>query len=219
MAKKTKPMNWILIVAIVAVSSWYYQREGDLYKTPGSLGLSQAAELVVSDGYEVLDRCVLVKNRRNDADSFFVKHPKGKTEFRLYYVDAPESSYREYANGETNGKRINAQGKYFGGLDRDTTTGIGTKGKRFVAELLGKKPFRVITRWENVFTPERRYAFVVVEHHGKQVFLHELLIEKGYARIHTKPATMPNGGSIKLQMKRLKRLEESAKKAELGGWQ
>lgn len=218
MAKKTKPMNWILIVAIVAVSSWYYQSEGDLYKMPVSLGLSQAAELVVSDGYEVLDDCVLVKNRRNDGDSFFVKHPKGETEFRLYYVDTPESKYKEYRNGENNGKRIQDQGKYFGGLDRETTTELGTKGKRFVADLLGKKPFRVITRWENVFTPERRYAFVVVEHGGKQVFLHELLIEKGYARIHTKPATMPNGGSIKLQLKRLKGLEKSTKKAGLGGW-
>jgi len=218
MAKKTTPMNWILIIAIVAVSSWYYQSQGELYETPVSLGLSQASEPVVSDDYEVLDSCVLVKNRRNDGDSFFVKHLKGKTEFRLYYVDAPESKYKEYRNGESNGKRIQDQGKYFDGLDRETTTELGTKGKRFVAELLGNKPFRVITRWENVFTPERRYAFVVVAHRGKQVFLHELLVEKGYARIHTKPATMPNGGSIKLQLQRLKRLEKSAKEAGLGGW-
>jgi len=219
MAKKTKPMNWILIVAIVAVSSWYYQSEGELYKSPASQGLSQSSEIIVSGDYELLNSCVLVENRRNDGDSFFVKHQEGKTEFRLYYVDAPESKYKEYRNGESNGKRIQDQGKYFGGLDRETTTRLGTKGKRFVAELLGNKPFRVVTRWENVFSPERRYAFVVVEHDGKQVFLHELLIEKGYARIHTKPATMPNGGSTKLQLKRLRLLEKSAKEAGIGGWQ
>lgn len=218
MVKKVNTTSWVLILLFVAVSSWLYQREANLYQIPVEQGLSDASELVVTDDYEVLNGCSLIKNRRNDGDSFFVKHPKGETEFRLYYVDAPESRYREYANGDTNGKRIHAQGTYFGGLDRETTTDLGAKGKRFVADLLARKPFRVITRWEHVFSPERRYAFVVIEHHGKQVFLHELLIEMGYARIYTKPATMPDGGNIKLQLKKLKHLEKSAKEAGLGGW-
>ncbi|PQJ29643.1 hypothetical protein [Rubritalea profundi] len=219
MVKKVNTTSWVLILLFVAVSSWLYQREANLYQIPVEQGLSDASELVVTDDYEVLNGCSLIKNRRNDGDSFFVKHPKGETEFRLYYVDAPESRYREYANGDTNGKRIHAQGTYFGGLDRETTTDLGAKGKRFVVDLLARKPFRVITRWEHVFSPERRYAFVVIEHHGKQVFLHELLIEMGYARIHTKPATMPGGGNIKLQLKKLRLLEKSAKNAKLGGWQ
>ena len=218
MFNKLNTTSWVLILLFVAVSSWLYQRDGNLYQIPVEQGLSDASELVVTDDYEVLDGCSLIKNRRNDADSFFVKHPEGKTEFRLYYVDAPESRYREYANGDTNGKRIHAQGKYFGGLKREAATALGAKGKRFVADLLASKPFRVITRWEHVFSPERRYAFVVIEHHGKQVFLHELLIEMGYARIHTKPATMPDGGNIKLQLKKLRLLEKSAKNAKLGGW-
>jgi endonuclease YncB( thermonuclease family) len=219
MAKKVKSKSWLLIVAIVAFSSWIYQRDSEFNEGFVGQGLNDVSELKVKGDYEVLNGCSLTKNRRNDGDSFFVKHPKGETEFRLYYVDAPESRYREYANGDTNGKRIHAQGTYFGGLDRETTTDLGAKGKRFVADLLGSRPFSVITRWENVFSPERRYAFVIVEHHGKQVFLHEILIEMGYARIHTKPATMPDGGNIKLQLKKLRLLEKSAKNAKLGGWQ
>ncbi len=219
MAKKMKPKNWLLIVIIVAVSSWFYQREEGLGKDPAETRLSNVTDQRITSDYEVLDGCSLIKNRRNDADSFLVKHPEGETEFRLYYVDAPESRYREYANGDNNGKRIQTQGNYFGGLEREVTTGLGSEAKRFVTELLATKRFRVVTRWENVFSPERRYAFVVVEHHGKQVFLHELLIEMGFARIHTKPATMPDGTSVKFQLKKLKKLEKSAKAIGLGGWQ
>ena len=219
MAKKVKSKNWLLIVIIVAASSWFYQREEGHSKVPVETRLSTVTDHRITGDYKVLDGCSLIKNRRNDADSFFVKHPEGETEFRLYYVDAPESRYREYANGDTNGKRIQAQGNYFGGLKREVTTGLGSKAKRFVTELLATKPFRVVTRWENVFSPERRYAFVVVEHQGKQVYLHELLIEMGYARIHTKPARMPDGTSVKFQLEKLKKLEKSAKAAGLGGWQ
>ncbi len=219
MAKKGTSKSWLWVALLITVSSWLYQRDSGINEGLVGQGLNDVSELKVKGNYEVLDDCSLIKNRRNDADSFFVKHPEGETEFRLYYVDAPESRYREYANGDTNGKRIHAQGTYFDGLDRERTTDLGAKGKRFVADLLGSRPFRVITRWENVFSPERRYAFVIVEHHGKQVFLHELLIEMGYARIHTKPATMPDGGNIKLQLKKLRLLEKSAKNAKLGGWQ
>ncbi|MEO1855779.1 MAG: thermonuclease family protein [Rubritalea sp.] len=219
MAKKAKSKSLVSVVVFIAFLTWLYLNDSGPDDTKVAGGKTDVSELKVTGTYEMLDGCTFSENRRNDADSFFVNHPEGKTEFRLYYVDAPESRYREYANGDTNGKRISAQGKYFGGLDREATTELGSKGKRFVADLLASKPFKVVTRWENVYSPERKYAFVIVESDGKQVFLHELLTEKGYARIHTKPATMPNGGGIKQQLKKLKALETTAKNAKLGGWQ
>ena len=219
MTKRKKSKSWVSIIIFLAIIVWLYFNDSNIDDGLVGQKIKDTTELKVKGDYEVLEDCTMIKNRRNDGDSFFVKHPEGETEFRLYYVDAPESKYREYANGESNGKRIQSQGNYFGGLDRETTTELGAKGKRFVSDLLGDRPFRVITSWENVFSPERRYAFVLVEHKGKQIFLHELLVEMGYARIHTKPATMPDGGSIKLQLKKLKTLEVSAKKAGLGGWQ
>lgn len=50
------------------------------------------------------------------------------------------------------------------------------------------------------------------------MFLHELLVEQGLARIHTKLATMPDGRSGKEKIKKLKSLEAAAKNAQLGGW-
>lgn len=216
MAKKTKSTTWLIISLIVVAASWYYQTIGQGNKQLNTAVLSTVVSQAVD--YEVLENCTLVNNRRNDGDSFFVKHAEGETEFRLYYVDCPESRYREYSNGDTNGKRIKSQGQYFGNLDRDTTTELGLAAKSFVRDLLKKQNFTVITKWENVFSPQRRYAFVVVQYQGKLVYLHELLVEKGLARIHTKPATMPNGRSSRDQLKILKGLEASAKSAGLGGW-
>lgn len=217
MAKRQKSKTWLIITLIVAGASWYYQSTEIGYQSPQVKSSTTTAVSQAVD-YEVLEDCSLIDNRRNDGDSFFVKHSEGETEFRLYYVDCPESRYREYSNGDTNGKRIKAQGEYFDGLDRDSTTDVGMKAKKRVRDILRKRPFTVITKWENVFGPQRRYAFVEVEYHGKKIYLHEMLVETGLARIHTKPATMPDGRSTRDQLKRLNTLESSAKRGELGGW-
>lgn len=216
MAKKVKPLGWVAIVAIVFTASWYYQGQGELYRV--SVGEPLTEAVVQSSDYEVLDGCVLVDSHRNDGDSFLVDHAEGETEFRLYYVDSPESKFREYSNGENNGKRIHDQGRYFDGLSRSETTAIGKKAQEFVRELLREQPFRVVTKWEKVFSPKRRYAFVIVRYHGKGVYLHELLVAQGLARIHTKPALLPSGRSTGDQIKKLKGLEAAAKNAQLGGW-
>ena len=68
-------------------------------------------------------------------------------------MDAPESKFKTYRNGEDNGKRLDDQAAYFGGLTRGTTAKLGTEAKKFSKELLSRQPFVVVTKWENVYNP------------------------------------------------------------------
>lgn len=173
---------------------------------------------VTARGFDVLKDCSLEEHVHNDGDSFHVRHGRHTTEFRLYYVDTPESKYKTYPGGEDNGQRIREQGQYFGGLDRAETTTVGSEAKKFTLELLRKQKFTVVTKWENVFNPDRKHAFVLVEWKGKQIYLHELLVAQGLARIHTKPSTLPDNTPAGKQRAKLKELEEKAKAARRGAW-
>lgn len=217
MEKKKSMRNTLILLAVLA---GYFIFKGDDPNTRES-GSDPETELslpeIVDDRYELLENCRLVRNRRNDGDSFFVKHSKGETEFRLYYVDAPESAYKEYRGGENNGARLDDQAAYFD-LDREGAVATGIEAKNYIYDLLGKGSFTVVTKWENVYGPERKYAFVIVDVLGQQVYLHEALVQKGLARIHTKPASLPSGESTKAQLKKLRGLESLAKSQGSGAW-
>lgn len=154
----------------------------------------------------------------NDGDSFKVKHKDGVTEFRLYYVDTAESKYKEYRDGNNNGKRLDEQGAYFGGIDREKTAKVGSVAKAYVLKLLEKAPFTVATKWENVYGPDRKYCFVIVDFEGEKRYLHEILVAKGLARIHTKPSPLPDSTSSSRQRSHLKAMEAEAKAAGVGAW-
>lgn len=172
-----------------------------------------------NSGYALLKNCRLVDNRRNDGDSFFVRHADGETEFRLYFLDTPESKYKEYRDGKNNGERLQQQGRYFNGLNRDETVAVGSAAKTFVKKVLSRKPFKVMTKWESVFGSERCYAFVVFEYKGKERYLHEVLTEEGLGRIHTSGRSMPDGRTTQSQQKsRLKNIERKAKQSKRGAW-
>ncbi len=168
--------------------------------------------------FDVLKSCKLVTHRHNDGDSFHVKHGGKETEFRLYFVDTAESKYKTYRDGNNNGKRIREQGEYFGGLDMQVTTEIGKVAKSFVIDLLSKQNFTVVTKWENVYTPERKYCYVIVKWEGKEVYLHELLVAKGLVRIKTRGAALPDNTKYHDQKKKLVKMESRAKDAKLGAW-
>ncbi len=163
--------------------------------------------------YDVLKNCELIPHRNNDGDSFHVRHGGKETEFRLYFVDTAESHLHKY-----NGKRIREQGAYFGGLSMEQTTALGQMAKSFVKDLLGKQKFTVVTQWEDVYSPERKYCYVVVNYKGRQVYLHELLMAKGLVRLKTRGARMPEGKSFYDQKKKLQRMEAEAKRLKLGAW-
>jgi endonuclease YncB( thermonuclease family) len=149
-----------------------------------------------------------------------VRTPAGKdVEFRLYFVDAPESRPKTYGHGENNFKRIADQGAYFGGLTQQQTVKIGAEAKQFIRSLLSQKKFQVTTSWEPVYNSARRYAFVTVSWQGKPRYLHEILVSKGYARIHTLGRPLPDGKTSYYQQKsHLKQLEQTAKRQRQGAW-
>ncbi len=168
--------------------------------------------------YEVHRNCTLAADNGNDGDSFRVLLPDGRSEiFRLYFVDTPESAFRTYRNGESNHDRIREQAAYFGTSPEEAVE-IGKEGKRFVLGLLGKRPFTVHTEWDSPFRDQRYHAFIEVNDGGKSRWLHEILIEKGLARLKTKPADLPDGTKADSHRRYLETLQAAARKSRTGGW-
>ena len=169
--------------------------------------------------YDVYSGCTLANDRGNDGDSFKVKFPDGKIEIiRLYFVDTPESAFKSYGGGRNNHDRIADQGRDMGGITSEEAVKIGKKGKAFTLEQLGKAPFTILTEWDSPFNDRRYHAFVEVSSGGKKRYLHELLVEKGLARIHTKGASMPDGTSERKQEDHLFKLQRTAKSNNQGAW-
>ena len=217
--KQKKSLGTIILGLIVAVVVWFLQEKGLIAKDSSEGGSSENYGGETSGkGWTHLKECRLITGRNNDGDSFHVEHEKGETEFRLYFVDTPESSYRTYRGGENNGQRIKEQGEYFGRLSQKQTTGIGEDGKKLVKKLLSKGGFEVQTKWENVYGPERKNCFVLVRWEGQMVYLHELLVKKGLARIHTRGTDVPGGRGFREQKSYLQKLEKQARREKVGAW-
>ena len=210
----------VVVLLVIAVVAWMQYRESPQEaQTTSNEKKSETLSVPGSQKkFDTLDGCELISHRHNDGDSFHVQCARGDVEFRLYYVDTPESAAKTYRNGENNFKRLAQQGRAMGGLNQKETTRIGKDAKYFVRGLLEKQKFRVVTRWENVYGPERRYAFVMVRWNGQERYLHEILVEKGWARIHTKPAKLPDGTSVSSHLRHLRKLEKMAKQQHQGAW-
>lgn len=172
-----------------------------------------------SGKYEVFRNCSLADDRGNDGDSFRVKFPDGRTEIiRLYFVDAPESAFKAYGGGRNNHQRIARQAADLGGITPQQAVGIGKQAKSFALATLAKAPFTLHTEWDDPFGDRRYHAFVEVTHGGETRFLHELLVQKGLARIHTKGAPLPDGTPERKQENHLRDLQRTAKTKQAGAW-
>lgn len=205
MARRGHKAGWPLGLIVVLLGAAWVLREGGY---PG--GGSGAPES--QTGY------VWIDHRHNDGDSFHVRTPSGsRMEIRLYYVDAPESALKTYANGDTNHARVDDQAEDLG-LDRERAVEVGRMAKKWVRGKLRGKEFTVSTYGEKVFNGPRRYAFVELGTGGEKRYLHELLVEEGLVRIHTKGARLPDGTPRSKQERRLRILEREAKKAKKGAW-
>ena len=146
--------------------------------------------------------------RPNDGDSFHVSVEGHEYIFRLYFVDAPETS-AEFRD------RVEEQAKYFG-LAVDQVLEVGDLAKQFTREKL-TEPFLVRTCWEDAggrSRMQRFYAFVQTRNGD----LGEQLVENGLARSH--PATAKPEGltSAAAEWQRLMALEQKAKREKVGGW-
>ena len=68
--------------------------------------LVMAPAILEAAKWKVYENATLIENKYNDGDSFHVQCAKGDVEFRIYYVDTPESAAKTYRNGENNFKRL-----------------------------------------------------------------------------------------------------------------
>ncbi len=207
MAGKKKQAVFLLVLMIASGVAWIIRN-----KPQEKLG--EAA------GFTRYDDCTLVKQRINDGDSFQVRMPDGDLRvLRLYFVDAPESAVKRYADGNSNEKRIAHQGDYFAGLSQAATVRIGQEAKSWVTKLLTEvPPFTVHTRNEQVYQSGRIYALLSVRTGGEERWLHELLVEEGLARIYTQGTNLPDGTPSGAQLIRLHGLEKRARQARMGAW-
>lgn len=219
---KTSWFTVLLIAAALVV--WLIDQKRALDPKPrqGRVETSSPAtkpERSEKSGYEHYRGCTLVEARHNDGDSFLLKLPDGRTEeFRLYFVDTPESAFKRYAGGETNHERIRQQAAEMGGITPEQAVEIGKKAKAFTLALLAESPCDIFTRWDSPFNDKRYHAFVEVKENGRPRWLHELLVERGLARLKTKPADLPDGTPAESQRNHLRELERKAKKDGTGVW-
>jgi endonuclease YncB( thermonuclease family) len=230
MIRKPKPKNsWLTILLIItAVGIWGYNQAQPSAKIPQKSPTSaetkkppasSSKQPEILGAYEVYRRCTLAEARNNDGDSFMVNLPNGKkAEFRLYFVDTPESAFKSYAGGDTNHSRIRQQAAEMGGITPEQAVQIGKMGKAFTLGLLASRPFDLYTRWDSPFDDNRFHAFIEVQQDRKLRWIEELLVERGLARIKTKPADLPDGTPASKQLQHLRNLERTAKRAEIGAW-
>lgn len=226
--KKPKSTWFTLLILVVALALWAYDQKNALNSPPTKAATSQTRQPPVQksspatpkDGrYEVYLNCTLVEHRGNDGDSFMVRLSNGKiAQFRLYFVDTPESAFKRYGGGETNHPRIRQQAADLGGITPEQAVEIGKKAKAFTLGLLGGQPFTLYTEWDSPYNDGRYHAHVQVSYEGKSRWLHQILIQRGFARIKTKPADLPDGTSASTEKENLRRFESDARRKDLGAW-
>jgi len=149
----------------------------------------------------------LVK-RSNDGDSFHISVAGKEYIFRLYFVDAPETT-AEFRD------RVEEQAKYFG-ITVDQKLGLGELAKTYTREKLSG-PFLVRTCWEDAMGRSRmqRFFAFVQTNTGD---LGEQLIENGLARFHRESGKPEGLNSAASELRKLNTLERKAKQEKVGGW-
>lgn len=170
--------------------------------------LSLAASAFASAPWVTLQGGHYLAKRPNDGDSFHVSVAGHEYIFRLYFVDAPETS-AEFRD------RMEEQAIYFGVMV-DQVLQVGDLAKHFVREKM-TEPFLVRTCWEDAggrSRMQRFYAFVQT----RTGDLGEQLVENGLARIHAGTARPEGLHSAGAEWQTLVSLEHRAKKEKVGGW-
>ncbi|MBP7829266.1 MAG: ankyrin repeat domain-containing protein [Kiritimatiellae bacterium] len=158
------------------------------------------------NGWTLLENCRLEHNDSNDGDSLHISHQGKEYIFRLYYVDAPETSLNFP-------QRVEDQGRYFN-LKAEEALNIGHKAARFTTQALAGKPLTIATKWEDARGQSalpRYYAFITTDAGD----LDEMLVAEGLARIYGMPISSSLGDQ---KRQNLKRLESKARQGRHGAW-
>jgi DNA uptake protein ComE-like DNA-binding protein len=169
---------------------------------------SAIVDLEARGAWVTLQGCHFLAKRANDGDSFHVSVAGKEYIFRLYFVDAPETT-TEFRD------RVEEQAGYFG-ITVDQNTTVGNFAKAFTREKLNE-PFAVRTCWQDAMGRSRLprfYAFVQTRNGD----LAEQLIENGLARVHGTQASPEGVTSARREWQKLTRLERKAKQEKVGGW-
>ncbi len=177
---------------------------------PGKPG-GMAADLLgprigKQSGWTLLEGCRLKSDASNDGDSFHITHQGKEYIFRLYYVDAPETSMNFP-------QRVEDQARYFG-LKTQAALEIGHEAARFATRQLAGQNIIVATKWEDArgqSSLSRQYAFLTTDRGD----LDELLVAEGLARIYGMPIDNSLGNQ---KRQNLKRLESKARQTRRGAW-
>ena len=165
--------------------------------------------LASAEKWETLDKCKLLPNSYNDGDSFHISY-KGKEHiFRLYFVDTPETDLK-YKD------RVKEQAKYWK-ISTKSAMEIGEKAKKISANNL-KGKFTVFTKWDDAKGSSKIHRYFAFVKTASGDDLAELLVSDGLARIYGMRVNHPEGDKANVISKRLKKLENGAKRKKLGGW-
>jgi hypothetical protein len=208
----------VLIVVLVAIIL-KESRGGPPTAIPVTLAGSQAEDQAllnarpVSEKFLAYSNAVFVDSRANEADTVRLRVENEEHVFVLYFVDALEAT-------GTHPQRVSEQARWFGNVSQQTVTDTGMEAAGYVADLLKTKPFALLTRWERVPNSTRYYAMIVVETEpGNRVYLADLLLAKGYGRIHGVTTAMPQGAKpMEDYLLEAKALAKKAMDRRLGVW-
>ena len=227
LVRKIRP--YLILIVVSALVLWKFGRRfKESYFPTADTTLSATSKIRRIGNFEVYDNCQWIDDKSNDGDSFLVQQGKSKYTFRLYFVDAPETSL-----SEDHKDQAAEQGEYFGDLSPDQTVEIGLKAKAFTEKQLKGKTFTILTSWQNVFNSDRYYAVVWLpgSTEDRPIKLSDELIKNGLARIYNEGPWNRSAGNynqfedpneIKQKRqgynRRLLKLEEQAKQAEAGAW-
>ncbi len=165
-------------------------------------------------GFKIFPKARLVESRTNEADTLRIKVSETEDEhvFVLYFVDALDTSL-------THPQRVQEQGRYFG-VSSQRAIEEGQKAAAYVTQLLKQRPFTVMTRWEEVPGLSRFYALILVDMGaGKWVYLADLLVQQGYARVAGVTTSLPSDSrSLNEYALELQALRRQAEQRKAGIW-
>lgn len=167
----------------------------------------------VADKFLIFPRAALIESRANEADTLRIRIGNEEHIFVLYFVDALEASMNHP-------QRVAEQARYFGRTNEKIITSTGAEAAAYVAELLKTRPFEVITRWERVPNTLRYYALIrFLREDGQRVYLMDLLLRKGYARLDGVDTALPGDSrDLPTYLAELMELCRKAREERQGVW-
>lgn len=151
-----------------------------------------------------------MENSANDGDSFHVEYKGREYIFRLYFVDACESS-------EQIPERVKEQAKFLK-IAPSRVLEAGLAAEKFTRGLLEGRTFTIVTKWEDARGASRlprNYAFVLFGANDESD-LASTLAQNGFVRIYGMPADPPGPVTDAQYHASLLKLDARARARRLG---